>query len=193
MTKAALLSRGLLLEYITLGWNVVGVAIVLAAARADGSVALAGFSLDSLIEIFASLVVVWELKNIAQRRQRHTLRLIGVAFLLLSLYIVVQSIYTLSTKLHPAPSLGGMAWLLATFMAMLLLAWGKQVTGTALDNAVLKTEGRVTLIDALLAGAILIGLVLNALLGWWWADPLASLVIVFYGIKEGWHALHGEE
>ena len=71
---------------------------------------------------------------------------------------------------------------------MLLLAWGKLVTGRQLGNAVLLTEARVTLIDGVLAAAVLIGLVLNALLGWWWADPLAGLVIVYYGIKEGLHA-----
>jgi divalent metal cation (Fe/Co/Zn/Cd) transporter len=73
---------------------------------------------------------------------------------------------------------------------MLTLAFGKARTGAALNNAVLTTEGRVTLVDAYLAGAVLSGLVLNAALGWWWSDPLAGLVIVFYGIKEGWEALH---
>ena len=73
---------------------------------------------------------------------------------------------------------------------MLLLALGKARTGAALHNPVLITEGRVTLIDAYLAGAVLVGLILNATLGWWWADPLAGLVIVFYGVKEGWEALH---
>ena len=76
---------------------------------------------------------------------------------------------------------------------MLLLAWGKGVTGRQLGNAVLQTESRVTLIDAALAAAVLVGLVLNAVVGWWWADPLAGLVIVYYGLKEGWAAWHGEE
>jgi divalent metal cation (Fe/Co/Zn/Cd) transporter len=75
---------------------------------------------------------------------------------------------------------------------MLLLAWGKHRTGSKLGNPVLLTEGRVTLVDADLAAAVLVGLVLNARLGWWWADPLAGLVIVYYGIREGWAAWHGE-
>ena len=190
MDKAILLKRGLYLEYITLGWNVVGVGIVLIAARRAGSVALAGFGLDSLIEIFASLVVVWELNDVAHERRRHALRMIGIAFLLLALYILGQSAYTLFTQIHPAPSVGGIVWLAATLGAMLLLAWGKKIIGNALNNPVLKTEGKVTLVDALLAGAVLTGLVLNALFGLWWADPLAGLVIVYYGLKEGWHALH---
>ena len=73
---------------------------------------------------------------------------------------------------------------------MLALAFGKARTGRALGNPVLQTEARVTVVDAYLAGAVLAGLVLNALLGWWWADPLAGLVIVYYGVKEGWHAWH---
>ena len=84
-------------------------------------------------------------------------------------------------------------WLAATFMAMLFLASGKRVMGKQLGNVVLMTEGHVTLIDAYLAGAVLIGLILNALFSWWWADPLASLVIVYYGIKEGIHTWRGEE
>ena len=76
---------------------------------------------------------------------------------------------------------------------MLLLAWGKGITGRQLGNPVLQTESHVTLIDAVLAASVLVGLILNAIAGWWWADPLAGLVIVYYGIKEGWAAWHGEE
>jgi divalent metal cation (Fe/Co/Zn/Cd) transporter len=184
-----LLRRGLFLEYTTLGWNVVGVVIVIIAAIAARSVALAGFGLDSLIEIFASVVVVWQLTGINMSRERMALRLIGIAFILLVIYIMAQLIVTLATGIHPATSIGGIAWLAATLIAMLLLAWGKRVTGAQLKNEVLLTEGKVTLVDAYLAGAVLTGLILNALFGWWWADPLASLVIIYYGVREGIHAL----
>ena len=192
MTDAALLKRGLYLEYATLGWNVAGVIIVGLAARAAHSVALAGFALDSLIEIVASVIVVWHLTGVHQQRERPALRLIGGAFFALALYILAQTAYTLSTQGRPAPSAGGIVWLAATLIAMLLLASGKRRTGLRLGNQVLLTEARVTLIDAALAAAVCIGLVLNALLGWWWADPLAGLVIVYYGIKEGWAAWRGE-
>ena len=193
MNGTDLLRRGLRLEYLTLGWNVVGTVVVIAAAVVAHSVALAGFGLDSLIEIFASVVVVWQLTGTGQHRERRALRLIGGAFFALAVYILVQTAITLLTRSHPAPSVGGIAWLAATLAAMLLLAWGKRITGQQLGNPVLTTEARVTLIDALLAAAVLIGLVLNATLSWWWADPLAGLVIVYYGIKEGWIAWHGEE
>jgi divalent metal cation (Fe/Co/Zn/Cd) transporter len=185
MRSISLLRRGLWLEYATLGWNVVGTVIVLIAAARAGSVALVGFGLDSAIEIFASVVVVWQLKGIEQGRENLALRLIGAAFIALALYILVQSGWTLWTGAHPAPSALGVVWLAVTCIAMLLLAWGKQITGRQLGNIVLTTEARVTLIDAALAGAVLVGVGLNALLGWWWADPLAGLVIVYYGVTEG--------
>lgn len=187
--SARLVQQGLHLEYATLGWNVIGSLIVLQAAVSARSVALAGFGIDSLIEIFASLVVVWQLKGTHQERERPALRLIGLAFIALAIYVSVRALRTLLTQAAPDTSIIGIVWLTATFVAMLLLAFGKHRTGTQLNNPVLLTEGRVTLVDAYLAGAVLVGLVLNALLGWWWADPLASLVIVYYGAKEGLHAL----
>lgn len=149
------------------------------------SAALAGFELDSAIEIFASVVVVWQLKGLDQGREKLALKLIGAAFIALAIYVFVQSVWTLLSNVHPTTSLPGIVWLVFTFMVMLLLAWGKLVTGRRLGNVVLMTEARVTLIDAALAGAVLIGLGLNAMLGWWWADPIVGLVIVYYGITEG--------
>lgn len=181
--------RGLALEYATLAWNVVGVGILAVAAWRSGSVALAGFGLDSLIEIFASVVVIWQLTDTAADRERQALRLIGGAFLLLALYVLLQSAVAWHTGARAAPSIPGMVWLLATIVAMLLLAYDKQMVGRALGNVVLLTESKVTLIDAALAGAVLLGVGANTLFGWWWADPLAGLVIVGYGIREGRAAL----
>jgi divalent metal cation (Fe/Co/Zn/Cd) transporter len=187
--ERSLARRGLRLEYATLGWNVVGSGVVLAAAAFARSVALAGFGLDSLIEIVASLVVVWQLKGAQRHREGRALRIIGFAFLLLAAYIAAQSSYVLSTGFRPHHSLTGIVWLALTVVAMLALAWGKHSTGRALGNRVLEREARVTLVDGYLAAAVLVGLVLNAALGWWWADPLAGFVIVFYGAREGWAAL----
>jgi divalent metal cation (Fe/Co/Zn/Cd) transporter len=187
--RRALIRRGLLLEYATLGWNVVGSLLVLAAAVSARSVALAGFGLDSLIEILASIVVVWQLRGTDGHREQRALRIIGIAFLALAAYIAAQSAYVLAASVRPRPSAVGIAWLAATALAMLLLAAGKDRTGRLLGNPVLTTEARVTLIDAALAAAVLAGLILNAALGWWWADPLAGLVIVYYGVREGRAAL----
>lgn len=159
--------------------------VVLIAAGRTGSPALTGFGLDSAIEIFASLVVIWQLKGLGHQREPLALKLIGAAFVLLSVYILVQSAWTLTGEAHPAASPLGIVWLLVTCVVMVLLAWGKRITGRELGNLVLLTEARVTLIDAALAGSVLIGVGLNALCGWWWADPLAGLVIVCYGVSEG--------
>lgn len=184
-----LLTRGLRLEYATLGWNVVGVIVVAVAAFRAQSVALAGFGLDSLIEIFASIVVIWELTGAPHERETRALRLIGGAFFALALYLLAQTAVVLATHARPAPSPLGIGWLAITAGAMFLLAWGKRRTGRQLGNPVLTKEAGVTIVDGLLAVAVLIGLVLNAGFGWWWADPLAGLVIVYYGVREGLHAL----
>jgi len=182
--RRRLRARGLRLEELTLGWNVVGVVVLAWAAVAARSVALAGFGLDSIIEIGASTVVVWELSGIGEERRRRALRLIGAAFIALAVYIAVQSTIVLVTGHHARHSTAGIVWTAMTAAVMFALAAGKTRTGRALDNPVLQTEGRVTLIDGVLASAVLIGLALNALAGAWWADPLAGFVIVFYGAKE---------
>ena len=183
-TRARLLRRGVALEQITLGWNVVGVVVLAFAAVRARSVALAGFGLDSLVEIGASAVVLWELTGSGEARQRRALRLIGYAFIALAIYVAVQSTVVLIVGHHPHHSPVGIAWTALTAAVMFTLAAGKARTGAALDNPVLRTEGRVTLIDGLLALSVLIGLTLNATAGAWWADPVAGFVIVFYGIKE---------
>jgi divalent metal cation (Fe/Co/Zn/Cd) transporter len=186
-----LLRRGFLLEGITLAWNVVGVVVLAVAAISARSVALGGFGLDSLIEIGASTVVIWELSGTGHDRQRLALRIIGVAFIVLACYLAVQSTLVLVVGYHPHHSLVGIGWTAATAVLMFALAAGKERTGRALENPVLRTEGRVTFVDGMLAMAVLAGLVLNAVLGWWWADPFAGYVILVYGLKEGWAALTG--
>jgi len=179
-----LLRRGVNLERVTLAWNVVGIVVLAVAAAAARSVALAGFGLDSLVEIGASTVVLWELSGTGEDRQRRALRMIGIAFVVLSLYIAVQSVVVLAVGYHAKHSVLGIFWTAVTALVMFALAAGKARTGRALNNPVLLTEGRVTAIDGLLATAVLLGLALNATLGAWWADPIAGLVIVFYGLKE---------
>jgi len=177
------------LEGVTLGWNVVGVVVLALAALAARSVALAGFGLDSLIEIGASTVVIWELSDPGDRRQRPALRLIGGAFLLLAVYLAAQSTYVLVAGRHPRASTLGIVWTSLTAAVMFGLAAGKARVGRALGNRVIETEARVTFADGVLASAVLAGLALNATLGWWWADPVAGYVLLGYGLKEGVGAL----
>jgi divalent metal cation (Fe/Co/Zn/Cd) transporter len=180
----ALLRRGFALEYATLAWNVAGIMVLAIAVISARSVALAGFALDSLIEIGASTVVIWELSGTREERQRRGLRLIGYAFAALALYLLVQSTVVLARGYHPHHSVPGIIWTAVTAAVMFALAAGKARTGRALGNPVLQTEGQVTLVDGILATAVLLGLVLNATLGWWWADPAAGYVLVFYAARE---------
>jgi len=187
--RRRLLRRGFTLEWITLGWNAVGIGVLASAAIAARSVALAGFALDSLIEIGASGVVIWQLSGTGADRQRRALRLIGIAFVLLAAYLAAQSTWVLVTEHHAHPSPAGIAWTAITAAVMFALAYSKARTGAALGNPVLRTEGGVTLIDGILASAVLLGLVLNAAAGWWWADPSAAYVLVYYAVREAREAL----
>ena len=179
-----LLARGVNLERATLAWNVVGVCVLAWAAVIARSVALAGFGLDSLIEIGASTVVLWELAKSSEQRQERGLRLIAFAFIGLAVYIAAQSTLVLATGHQANHSTAGIVWTGVTAVVMFVLAAAKARTGRALGNPVLQSEGRVTFIDGVLATAVLAGLVLNAAAGAWWADPVAGYVLVFYGARE---------
>jgi divalent metal cation (Fe/Co/Zn/Cd) transporter len=184
-----LLRRGLLLEYATLGWNVIGVIVLAITALAAGSVALAAFGIDSLIEILASTMVVWQLKGTdTTSRTVPALRVIALAFAALAVYILVQSSVVLASGSHPGRSIAGSAWLAITALVMFALARGKAETGRRLGNPVLRTEARITVIDGALAVIILLGVLLNTAFRWWWADPVAALVLVIYATREARHA-----
>jgi divalent metal cation (Fe/Co/Zn/Cd) transporter len=180
---AVALLLGRRLEWVTLGWNVVGVLVLAIVATRSYSVALGGFGLDSLIEIGASTVVLWELSGTGEARRRRALRLIGIAFVLLALYLATHSAVALVSGHH------GIAWTAVTAVVMFALAAGKRRAGRRAGNPVLEAEGRITFVDGLLAVAVLIGVTLDAALGWWWADPVAGLVIVYYAGREAFHLL----
>ena len=183
--KVILRRKGFILEGITLGWNAIGVIVLLFAAISAHSVVLGGFGLDSLIEIGASIIVIWELSDTNEYKQKNAQKIIGITFLFLSVYLAIQSSLVLFYRIHPKHSLIGIVWTGITALLMFYLAHGKSRTGHKLKNEVLITEGKVTLVDAILASAVLMGLLLNFLIGWWWADPLAGYVILIYGLKEG--------
>ena len=183
--RTILIRRGFVLEGITLGWNVIGVGVLAAAAIAARSVALVGFGLDSLIEIGASTVVLWELSGSHKSHERAALRLVAMAFFALAAYLTVQSTVVLVLGFRPHHSPLGVTWTAMTAAVMFVLAAGKEATGRRLNNRVLRTEGRVTFVDGILATMVLIGLALNLVLGWWWADPIAGYFIVVYATRVG--------
>jgi len=169
---------------MTLGWNVVGLVVLAFATLQSRSVALAGFGLDSLIEIGASTVVLWELADVAQSRREHAMRMIGSAFVALAIYLAGQSTIVLAVGFRPHHSSLGVAWTAMTAVIMFALAAAKRKVGRVLNNPVLVAEGRVTMVDGILALAVLAGLALNTFLGWWWADPAAGYVILYYALRE---------
>lgn len=183
--RPASVRLGMILEATTLAWNVMGVAVLAFAVYRSRSVALAGFGLDTIIEIGASIVVLWELRDVAGTRRSHALRLIGGVFLLLGAYLLVQSLVVLFDGFHSRHSTVGIAWTAVTAVVMFVLACAKTRVGHALVNQVLITEGRVTFVDGVVSSTVLIGLVLNAAVGWWWADPVAGLLIAAYSVREG--------
>lgn len=178
------LRRAFALEWATLGWNVAGVFVLGIAAWRARSVALTGFGLDSLIEIGASLVVLWELSGSHEARTQRALTLIRYAFLLVAVYLLIQGVVALVSRHHASHSPLGILWTAITAVVMFALAAAKATTGRALANTVVLAEGRVTFIDGVLAASILLGLALNALLNWWWTDPVAGFIVTYYALRE---------
>jgi len=185
------INRGINLEYATLAWNVVGVILLSVIAPSTRSVALIAFGFDTLLEIGASTVVIWELTGKPGSRQKKALKYLSIAFLCLGLYLSIQSSYNLFYHVLPRQSLIGIVWLILTFFVMVLLAVGKYTVGKKINNNVLLTEGRVTLVDAALAFVVLTGFLATILRDWWWADSIAGLMLMLYCFWESRHAWKG--
>lgn len=186
--------RGLRLEYATIAWNVVEGFFTIGLGIFAGSIALVAFGLDSIIEVFASSVVVWheQRSDSPPERTARALRLIAIAFFTLAAFLTVIAVIRLVGGAIPDESPIGIAYLTLTVIVMFTLARMKRSTGKALDSRPLLAEARVTYLDAALAGGIMIALVLFAAFEWWWADPLAALVVAGFAVSEGLEAWDGE-
>ncbi len=202
MARPALLRRGLRLEYLTVGWNVLEGVIAVAAGLASGSVALVAFGADSFVETISGLVLIWRLRTEARGGldeeaiegvERKAERLVGVSFLVLAGYVAFESIRTLLAAEAPAASPIGIVLTAVSIGVMLWLAHAKLTTGQALGSRALIADSRQTRACWYLSAVALAGLGLNALLGWWWADPVAALAIAVLLMREGWEALRGED
>ena len=169
-----------------------GIAAIAAGVLA-GSVALVAFGLDSSVEVFASLAVLWELNGADRSRERRALRLIGGGYLVVSVYVAYDAIRALLSGDRPAASPLGMVLLAGTVVVMGVLGVAKLRVGRAMGSATVQADGRFSLVDAALAGAVLLGLVLTATLGWWWADAVLALVVAVFALREGIEALRGDD
>jgi divalent metal cation (Fe/Co/Zn/Cd) transporter len=164
-----------------------------AAGVAANSIALIGFGLDSTVEIFAASVVIWQLRGVTEERERRALRLIALSFYALAAYVVVEAARDLVLGAEAAESGVGIALASASLITMPLLGIAKRRTGQRLASPTLIADSAETLLCAYLSAILLAGLVLNATVGWWWADPIAALGIAGLAVREGHEAWEGEE
>ncbi len=197
ITRAAAVQSGVNLEYFTVGWNLLEAGVALAFGAMAGSIALIGFGLDSLIEVSSGGVLLWRLHSDHDDARRaaveaRALKLVGASLLALAAYVAGDSLLTLVRREAPERSLPGMALAIASLIAMPLLARAKRRVSSAIVSPALQADSRQTDICAYLSGILLLGLLLNAGLGWWWADPAAGLVMVPFIAYEGVEALRGK-
>lgn len=200
--RGALLNRGLLLEYITVGWNIVEGVIAISAGVVAGSPALIGFGADSFIESISGGVLIWRLagersgnhdEEEVERIERRAERLVGVSFLVLAAYVAFEAVRALVTAEAPDASPLGIGLTAVSIAVMLWLARAKRRTGEALDSRALIADAQQTYACWYLSITALAGLALNAFFGLWWADPVAALAIVVFLVREGWEAWNGED
>jgi divalent metal cation (Fe/Co/Zn/Cd) transporter len=196
MDRAQLVHRSRRLNYATLAYNSLEGVIAVAAGLVAGSIALVGFGVDSLIEFTASATALWRLHADADvsRRERAeywSLRIIGVCFVALALYVAMQAIRSLALQTPPDESWVGIGLAGASLVVMPLLSRAKRTMALELRSGALAAEARQTMICTYLSGLLLVGLALNAVLGWWWADPVAALAMVPVILWEGVEGLRG--
>lgn len=184
-TLARLRRRGFWLEYASMAWMVAEATGALTAGLLASSIALTGFGLDSVIEFFAAAIVVWQLHGPGEERETRAVRLIGGTFFALALYLTAEAVRDLLTHARPQQPAVGLAVTAAALIVMPALALAKRRTGHALGNRTLIADSAETAFCAFTSAATLLGLGLNAALGWWWADPTAALIIAALAIKEG--------
>jgi len=188
--------RAYWLERLTIAWNATEAVIALVAGFVAGSVALLGFGLDSVIEVFAAAVVLWQLRgSVPKDREARALRLIGLSFFALAAYVTVESSRDLLLRARPDQSIPGIALTAVSLTVMVFLARAKHTTGHVLNNRALIADSKETLLCSQLSAVVLAGLALNAAFGWWWADPVAGLGVALLAVREGleaWSAEHPE-
>ena len=181
------------LAWATIAWNTVEAVVAIAAGAAASSIALVGFGLDSTVEVLSASVIVWQMtRRVPEEREARALRLIALSFVALACYVAVQAIIDLTQRHQPDSSVAGIVLAIASLIVMPMLAWAKRRNGRRLGSTSVVADSNQTLLCTYLSAVLLIGLVLNATVGWWWADPLAALVIAGLALREALGAWHGE-
>jgi divalent metal cation (Fe/Co/Zn/Cd) transporter len=194
--RAALVHRGKLLEYFTIGWNLVEGVIAVGSGIVAGSPSLVGFGIDSFIESISGTALLWRLRvddeETRERREQIALRLVGISFLILAAYVAYDAITTLIWRELPESSYVGIAILIISLIIMPILAKGKRDVARQIKSRALEADSKQTDLCVYLSAISLGGLGLNALFGWWWADPIAALIMIPIIVKEGIEGWRGE-
>jgi divalent metal cation (Fe/Co/Zn/Cd) transporter len=197
--REALVGRGRLLAWLTILWNAVEGIVGIASGIAASSIALIGFGVDSYVEVFAGAVILWRLnkerlgQQPSEQAERRALRLIAVTFLLLAAGVGVESIRKLAIGEQPGESAVGLVLAVVSLVVMPLLARAKRQVGRQLGSRALQADATETDLCVWLSAILLAGLGLNSLFGWWWADPMAGLAIVYIAAREGMEHWTAEE
>ncbi len=194
LQRARAVRRGQQLQYLTIGYNCLEGLIAVVAGFVAGSIALVGFGFDSGIEVIAGAAVLWRLRadvdqTRRQRAERISLRIVGLSFVILAAYVVYESVGLLLERRAPRESLVGIALAALSVVVMPVLARAKRRVASSIDSRAMSAEARQTDFCAYLSAILLAGLLLNALAGWWWADPAAALVMTLIIAREGILAL----
>jgi len=185
--------RAQLLAATSVAYNLVEAVIAITAGVVAGSVALVGFGLDSVVEVSSGLIILWQFRHrLPESRERRALRWMAVSFFALAAYVIVESVRALLGGHEPDASRVGIALAAASLMIMPFLSWAQRRTGRSLGSNAVVADSTQTLLCTYLSAVLLVGLVLNATLGWAWADPIAGLVIAGVAIHEGLQAWRGE-
>jgi cation diffusion facilitator family transporter len=194
---SSLYTRGLLLEYFTVGYNVIEATLSILFGSMAKSIALIGFGLDSIVESLSGLILIWRLRQHGKisdeeevRVERKAMFFVALTFFILGAYILFQSLKKLILAAQPNPSLPGILIALASLLVMPVLSFLKFRTGTRIESPALIADAKETLACSFLSVALLLGLGLNYLFGWWFADAVAGIVIVIFLFKEGWETWH---
>lgn len=196
-SRAYFVRRGRWLEYFTIGYNSLEGLIAVSAGLVAGSIALVGFGFDSLIEVASGSILLWRLHADvdAERRERIeaiSLRLVGVCFMILAIYVTYDSVKSLIRRETPGESLVGIVLAAVSLIIMPLLIRAKRKVARRINSKALMADSKQTELCTYLSAILLAGLLLNALLGWWWADSVAALIMVPIIVKEGVEGLRGE-
>jgi divalent metal cation (Fe/Co/Zn/Cd) transporter len=185
--------RARLLAGASVTYNLGEAVIAIAAGLAAGSVALIGFGLDSTVEVSSGLIILWQFRHrLPESREQQAVRLIAVSFFALAAYVAVESSRALLTGSEPEASPVGIGLATASLIVMPFLSWAQRRTGRALHSSAVVADGTQTLLCTYMSAVLLGGLLLNATLGWSWADPAAGLVIAAIALREGRQAWRGE-